>query len=105
VLIETAGLGRGVAALALSCFFLGGTAGGVAVGLLIDRSGMKALVASAPIACPVVASLGMLSSSETILLATATGACFFTIGVQSSLHGVAGASIQLGFVRTAWVGL
>lgn len=90
MLIEAGGLARGVAALALSCFFLGGAAGGLVVGLLVDRSGMKALVSSALIACPVVASLGMLSSSETLLLAAATAAGFFTIGVQNSLHGVAG---------------
>jgi AAHS family 4-hydroxybenzoate transporter-like MFS transporter len=90
VLIEAAGLARGVAAMALSCFFLGGAAGGLVVGYLIDRSGMKALVGSALIACPVVGSLGAMNSSEPLLLAAATSAGFFTIGVQNSLHGVAG---------------
>ncbi|MBC9880201.1 MFS transporter [Bradyrhizobium sp. INPA01-394B] len=90
VLIETAGLPRSAAALALSCFFLGGAAGGLVVGYIIDRSGLRALVGSALIACPVVASLGLLNSSEALLLAAATAAGFFTIGVQNSLHGVAG---------------
>ena len=90
VLIETAGLARGVAALSLSCFFLGGAAGGLVVGYLIDRSGMKALVGSALIACPVVGALGAMNSSEPLLLVAATAAGFFTIGVQNSLHGVAG---------------
>ncbi|MFX6149394.1 hypothetical protein ABTF39_21410, partial [Acinetobacter baumannii] len=72
VLIETAGLPRSAAALALSCFFLGGAAGGVVVGYIIDRSGLRALVGSALIACPVVASLGLLNSSEALLLAAAT---------------------------------
>jgi len=103
VLIEAAGLGRGVAAMALSCFFLGGAAGGLVVGFLIDRSGMKALAGSALIACPVIASLGMLSSSETLLLAAATAAGFFTIGVQNSLHGVAG-SIYPTHIRANGMG-
>jgi AAHS family 4-hydroxybenzoate transporter-like MFS transporter len=90
VLVEAAGLNRGVAALALSAFFLGGAVGGLVVGYLIDRSGMKALVVSAMIACPIVASLGMLGFSVAMLLACATAAGFFTIGVQNSLHGVAG---------------
>ncbi|MET4085633.1 MFS transporter [Bradyrhizobium sp. S3.5.5] len=90
VLVEAAGLNRGVAALALSAFFLGGAAGGLVVGYLIDRSGMKALVVSAMIACPIVASLGMLGFSAAALLAGATAAGFFTIGLQNSLHGVAG---------------
>lgn len=90
VLVEAAGLARGVAALALSCFFLGGAAGGLVVGYLIDRSGMKALVGSALIACPVVGSLGALDTSGPLLPAAATAAGFFTIGVQNSLHGVAG---------------
>jgi AAHS family 4-hydroxybenzoate transporter-like MFS transporter len=90
VLIEAAGLPRSAAALALSCFFLGGAAGGLVVGYIIDRSGMGALVGSALIACPVVGSLGVLSTSEPLLLTAATAAGFFTIGVQNSLHGVAG---------------
>ncbi|MBV9559615.1 MAG: MFS transporter [Bradyrhizobium sp.] len=90
VLIEAAGLPRSAAALALSCFFMGGAAGGLIVGYIIDRSGLRALVGSALIACPVVASLGVLDSSEALLLAAATAAGFFTIGVQNSLHGVAG---------------
>ena len=103
VLIGAAGLGRGVAAMALSCFFLGGAAGGLVVGFLIDRSGMKALVGSALIACPVIALLGMLSSSEALLLAGATAAGFFTIGVQNSLHGVAG-SIYPTLIRANGMG-
>ena len=103
VIIEAAGLGRGDAAVALSCFFLGGAAGGLVVGLLIDRFGMKALVGSALIACPVVALLGMLSSSETLLLAAATAAGIFAIGVQNSLHGVAG-SIYPTHIRTNGMG-
>jgi AAHS family 4-hydroxybenzoate transporter-like MFS transporter len=90
VLVESAGMTRGVAAIALSLFFLGGAAGGLAVGRLIDRSGMLALVASALIACPIVASLGMMGNSWWMLLAAATAAGFFTIGVQNSLHGIAG---------------
>ncbi|MGM4903337.1 MFS transporter [Tardiphaga sp. 866_E4_N2_1] len=90
VLIEAAGLPRSAAALALSCFFLGGAVGGLVVGYIIDRSGMRALVGSALIACPVVGSLGVLNSSEPLLLAAATTAGFFTIGVQNSLHGIAG---------------
>ncbi|MBW7970205.1 MFS transporter [Bradyrhizobium sp. BR 10289] len=90
VLIEAAGLPRSAAALALSCFFLGGAVGGLIVGYIIDRSGLRALVGSALLACPVVASLGVLSSSEALLLSAATVAGFFTIGVQNSLHGVAG---------------
>lgn len=90
VLIEAAGLPRSAAALALSCFFLGGAAGGLVVAYIIDRSGMRALVGSALLACPVVGSLGVLNSSEALLLVAATAAGFFTIGVQNSLHGVAG---------------
>ena len=37
VLVESAGMTRSVAAIALSLFFLGGAAGGLAVGRLIDR--------------------------------------------------------------------
>jgi len=47
-------------------------------------------VASALIACPIVASLGMMGNSWWMLLAAATAAGFFTIGVQNSLHGIAG---------------
>jgi MFS transporter, AAHS family, 4-hydroxybenzoate transporter len=90
VLVESAGMTRGVAAIALSLFFLGGAVGGLAVGRLIDRSGMLALVISASVACPVVASLGMMGSSVPLLLVTAAAAGFFTIGVQNSLHGIAG---------------
>jgi len=90
VLIEAAGLPRSAAALALSCFFLGGAAGGLVVAYFIDRSGMRALVGSALLACPVVGSLGVLDSSQTLLLVAATAAGFFTIGVQNSLHGIAG---------------
>jgi MFS transporter, AAHS family, 4-hydroxybenzoate transporter len=90
VLVESVGMTRGVAAIALSLFFLGGAAGGLAVGRLIDRSGMLALVMSAVIGCPIVASLGMMGGSSSLLLAAATAAGFFTIGVQNSLHGIAG---------------
>jgi AAHS family 4-hydroxybenzoate transporter-like MFS transporter len=55
VLVESAGMTRSVAAIALSLFFLGGAAGGLAVGRLIDRSGMLALVIAAVVGCPIVA--------------------------------------------------
>jgi AAHS family 4-hydroxybenzoate transporter-like MFS transporter len=90
VLVESAGMSRGVAATALSLFFLGGAVGGLAVGRLIDRSGMLALVMSAAIGSPIVASLGIMGGSSSLLLAAATAAGFFTIGVQNSLHGIAG---------------
>jgi MFS transporter, AAHS family, 4-hydroxybenzoate transporter len=90
VLVESAGMTRTVAAVALSLFFLGGAAGGLAVGRLIDRSGMLALVIAAVVGCPIVASLGMMGGASALLLAAATAAGFFTIGVQNSLHGIAG---------------
>ena len=90
MLVESAGMTRGVAATALSLFFLGGAIGGLIVSRLVDKSGMLAIVLLAAIGCPAVASLGVMGSSALLLLTAAAVAGFFAIGVQNSLHGVAG---------------
>jgi MFS transporter, AAHS family, 4-hydroxybenzoate transporter len=90
VLLESAGLPAGHAALAGSLFSIGGMIGSLAIMRFTDQYGAIAVALLPLIGIPVVAALGTPGMAESLLLLAVfvAGAC--TAGGQSGIHSVAG---------------
>ncbi len=90
VLLESAGLPPGHAALAGSLFSIGGLIGSLAIMRFTDRYGAIAITLMPLLGIPIVAALGLPGASEVFLLATVFLAGGCTAGAQSGIHSVAG---------------
>jgi MFS transporter, AAHS family, 4-hydroxybenzoate transporter len=90
VLLESAGLTPGHAALAGSLFSIGGMIGSLAIMRFTDRHGAIAVALLPLIGVPVVAALGMPGMTEALLLIAVFAAGGCTAGAQSGIHSVAG---------------
>jgi MFS transporter, AAHS family, 4-hydroxybenzoate transporter len=90
VLLESAGLPPGHAALAGSLFSIGGLIGSLAIMRFTDRYGAIAISLMPLLGIPIVAALGMPGTSELILLSLVFLAGGCTSGAQSGIHSVAG---------------
>lgn len=88
--ITESGVPLSHAVIATAMLQAGGAAGSVAVGMLLDRVGMLAIVGAFLVAVPCVASLGRAGTSETplMLLVAIAGMCI--IGGQVGINALAG---------------
>jgi AAHS family 4-hydroxybenzoate transporter-like MFS transporter len=73
-----------------SLYQLGGTVGGLGLGILIDRVGLKILTIIFVIAVPVLALTGIAGSSENLLLVMAFFCGWAIVGTQNALNAGAG---------------
>ena len=90
MLVEASGYSASQAAAANSLFQVGGTLGGVMVGLLLGRFGMR-LVAVLFVACLMAVGIAARAQLTDAGLAAAIAACgFCLIGAQCALNGTTG---------------
>lgn len=90
MIVQTSGRGAVEGAYAGSLYQLGGAIGGLGVGVLIDRFGLKVLVALFLLAVPVVAFTGTPGLSNAVLLAmTFFTGCALT-GMQNGINAGSG---------------
>jgi AAHS family 4-hydroxybenzoate transporter-like MFS transporter len=90
VLLESAGLPPGHAALAGSLFSIGGLIGSLAIMRFTDRYGAIAIAILPLLGIPVVAALGIPGATELFLMSAVFLAGGCTAGAQSGIHSVAG---------------
>lgn len=90
ILFEHSGLSPGDAALASGLYHVGGTTGGIAISLLLDRFGFVVITVFLALAVPVVASLGFdtLPHAGLLLLSLASGVC--VLGAQFGNNAAGG---------------
>jgi MFS transporter, AAHS family, 4-hydroxybenzoate transporter len=90
MIVQSSGHSAAEGAYSGSLYQLGGSVGGVCIGILIDRFGLRILVASFSLAVPVVAFTGTPGLSDALLLAMAfLSGCVIT-GMQSALNAGTG---------------
>src|ERR1700722_8093626 len=90
MIVQSSGHSAAQGAYAGSLYQLGGTIGGLCMGILIDRFGLKVLVAAFAVAAPVVAFTGTPGISESLLLAMAFFSGCVVTGMQNGLNASAG---------------
>jgi MFS transporter, AAHS family, 4-hydroxybenzoate transporter len=90
MIVESSGHSAAQGAYAGSLYQLGGAIGGLCIGILIDRFGLKVLVAVFSLAVPVVAFTGTPGLSDFLLLAMAFFSGCVVTGMQSALNAGAG---------------
>jgi MFS transporter, AAHS family, 4-hydroxybenzoate transporter len=90
MLVQSSGHSAAQGAFAGSLYQLGGTLGGLCMGVLIDRFGLKVLVAAFAVAVPVLLFAGTPGLSATALLIMAFCAGAVIIGMQTALNASAG---------------
>jgi AAHS family 4-hydroxybenzoate transporter-like MFS transporter len=90
VLLESAGLPPGHAALAGSLFSIGGLIGSLAIMRFTDKYGAIAITLLPLLGIPIVAALGLPGTTELFLLSMVFLAGGCTSGAQSGIHSVAG---------------
>ena len=90
MIVQSGGRSAAEGAYAGSLYQLGGSAGGLVIGILIDRVGLKVLAVLFLLAAPIVALTGTPGVSDSLLLAMAffTG-CMIT-GMQNGINAGAG---------------
>jgi MFS transporter, AAHS family, 4-hydroxybenzoate transporter len=90
MLVQSSGHTVAQGALASSLYQIGGTVGGLCMGVLLDRFGLKVLVASFAIAVPILLFAGTPGLSATPLLTMAFFAGAGIVGMQNALNATAG---------------
>lgn len=90
ILFQDAGMSADYSALALSMFQIGGTLGGLAISVLLDRFGMIPVVILFCLAAPVVALIGTPGLSEAALLTVVSFAGFSILGLQFGINAISG---------------
>jgi MFS transporter, AAHS family, 4-hydroxybenzoate transporter len=90
MIVQSAGHGAAQGSFAGSLYQLGGSAGGLVLGILMDRIGLKILAIIFVIAAPVLAFTGFVGSSETLLLVMAFFSGCVVVGTQNALNAGAG---------------
>ena len=89
-LIASVGVPVSRAVQVTALFQLGGTVGGITLSRLLDRHGLRPVAFMFLIACPVVASIGFMATSELPLLVITFVAGFFLLGLQFGLNASSG---------------
>jgi MFS transporter, AAHS family, 4-hydroxybenzoate transporter len=90
MIVQTGGQSAAQGSFAGSLYQLGGSVGGLALGILIDRIGLKILTIIFAIAVPVLAFTGFAGSSENLLLVMAFICGCVIVGTQNALNAGAG---------------
>ena len=90
MIVQTSGHSAAQGAYAGSLYQLGGSIGGLCMGILIDRFGLKVLVAAFALAVPVLVFAGTPGISASLLLAMAFFSGCVIIGMQTALNASAG---------------
>ena len=90
MIVQTSGHSAAQGSFAGSLYQLGGSVGGLALGILIDRIGLKILTIIFAIAVPVLAFTGFAGSSEGLLLVMAFFCGCVIVGTQNALNAGAG---------------
>jgi MFS transporter, AAHS family, 4-hydroxybenzoate transporter len=90
MIVQSSGHSAAQGAYAGSLYQLGGTIGGLCMGILIDRFGLKVLVAAFALAVPVLIFAGTPGISDSLLLAMAFFSGCVIIGMQTALNASAG---------------
>ena len=90
MIVQSSGHSAAQGAYAGSLYQLGGTIGGLCMGILIDRFGQKVLVAAFALGVPVLVFTGTPGISESLLLAMAFFSGCVIIGMQTALNASAG---------------
>jgi AAHS family 4-hydroxybenzoate transporter-like MFS transporter len=90
MIVQSSGHGATQGSLAGSLYQLGGSAGGLCFGILIDRFGLKILAIVFAIAVPVVAATGTPALSAQTLLTMAFFCGAVIVGMQNALNAGAG---------------
>ncbi|HEX3442513.1 MAG TPA: MFS transporter [Pseudolabrys sp.] len=102
-LLGSVGVSPAHAAIATTLYQIGSLAGTLALGLPIDRYGMRPLTVALVLAVPSVACLGLPGLSEPVLMGLFFVCGALTIGGQNALSAVAG-MIYPSFIRANGVG-
>ena len=90
MIVQSSGHSAAQGAYAGSLYQLGGTIGGLCMGILIDRFGLKVLVAAFALAVPVLVFAGTPGTSASLLLAMAFFSGCVIIGTATALNASAG---------------
>ena len=90
MIVQSSGHSAAQGAYAGSLYQFGGTIGGLCMGILIDRFGLKVLVAAFALAVPVLVFAGTPGISDSLLLAMAFFSGCVIIGMQTALNASAG---------------
>lgn len=89
-LFGLSGLSSDQSAQALSVFQIGGTLGGIAVSILLDRFGLIPIFVLFALACPTVLGLGLPGHSAFGLMIAAGFSGFCILGLQFGLNAISG---------------
>jgi MFS transporter, AAHS family, 4-hydroxybenzoate transporter len=90
MIVQASGHSAAQGSYAGSLYQLGGTVGGLSLGLLIDRFGLKVLVAMFAVAVPVLAVTGVPGISDALLLVMTFFCGWAVVGMQNALNASAG---------------
>ncbi|CAJ0737259.1 MFS transporter [Pandoraea apista] len=90
-IIESAGFPPKTAAIATAVLFCAAAVGGLVVSRFVDRFGLAVGIVMPAIGIPFVIALGMLGNDVFLLYVVTAMAGFSVLGLQNTLHGVAGA--------------
>ncbi len=90
MIVQTSGHSVAQGAYAGTLYQLGGSAGGLVIGVMIDRFGLKVLAIMFVIAVPVLAFTGTPGISDSVLLAMSFFSGCVIVGMQNALNAGAG---------------
>lgn len=90
MIMQTSGHTAAQGSYAGSLYQLGGSIGGLCIGILIDRFGLKVLAIMFMVAVPVLAFTGTPGISDSLLLAMAFFSGCVVVGMQNALNAGAG---------------
>lgn len=90
MIVQTSGHTIAQGSFAGSLYQLGGSAGGLVIGIMIDRFGLKVLAIIFAIAVPVLAFTGTPGISDAVLLTMAFFSGCVVVGMQNALNAGAG---------------
>lgn len=90
MIVQTSGHTVAQGSFAGSLYQLGGSAGGLVIGIMIDRFGLKVLAIMFAVAVPVLAFTGTPGISDSLLLTMAFFSGCVVVGMQNALNAGAG---------------
>jgi MFS transporter, AAHS family, 4-hydroxybenzoate transporter len=90
MIVQTGGHGAAQGNYAGSLYQLGGSIGGLCIGILIDRFGLKVLAVMFAVAVPVLAFTGTPGITDQMLLTMAFFCGWAIVGMQNALNASAG---------------
>jgi AAHS family 4-hydroxybenzoate transporter-like MFS transporter len=102
-MLDASGIPLTHAVVAGSLIQVGGAAGSLIVGRLVDRIGMVAVVGAFVLSVPFVVLIGLAGMPEPLLMVVVTMAGLCLLGAQIGLNGLAG-TIYPTFVRASGAG-